>query len=60
MKPGTPDTDECVWALTPDVPDGPIVASFDVYSAGDNLNEAPRGLRRGTVRRQPRYPSPKD
>ena len=52
-KPGTPDTYECVWDLTPNVPDGPIVVSFDVYGERGNLNKAPHGKRRGTVRRRP-------
>lgn len=51
ITPGTPDTYECEWSLTPNVPNGPISVSFDVYDTSGNVRNAPNDLRRGEVRR---------
>ena len=48
---GTPDTYECDWPLTANVPNGELTVSFDVYDQAGNARKAPNGLRQGTVRR---------
>ncbi|MFN8536781.1 MAG: hypothetical protein U0232_04825 [Thermomicrobiales bacterium] len=51
ITPGTPDTYECDWPLTANVPDGELTISFDVYDKAGNARKAPHGLRKGMVRR---------
>jgi hypothetical protein len=51
ITPGTPDTYECDWILTVNVPNGQITVSFDVYDTTGNSRQAPNGLHRGEVRR---------
>jgi hypothetical protein len=51
ITPGTPDTYECDWPLTANVPNGAITVSFDVYDIAGNARKAPHGLREGEVRR---------
>ncbi len=51
ISPGTPDTYECDWVLTINVPNGQITVSFDVYDTSGNSRKAPNGLQRGEVRR---------
>ncbi len=51
ITPGTPDTYECDWPLTGNVPNGQITVSFDVYDTAGNSRKAPSGLHNGVVER---------
>lgn len=51
ITPGTPDTYECDWPLTSNVPNGALTVSFDVYDKAGDARKAPHGYRVGMVRR---------
>jgi len=48
---GTTDVFECDWTLSPNIANGPVTVSFDVYDTAGNRGLAPNGTLQGTINR---------